>query len=638
MNKSVTEIDLRDNLFDVHVGLEFARMLLSSKIRHIDISENGFPSDVLASIEAAMSFSPSVWSSQNLQDALAEVSRLCPMARVNLFDVPDYLNATARFWQDEASTKHIMAAFHAPIAALRHIGANRGPRPESVEYKPERLQLLARMYAPFAVGAKGISLPPGRISIHGLFVLNLTPFCAKIAATVVAPLSGCLVPFPGINTPCTDMSGSSEVFLEVSSPGDVPDYMPQLRHWNARIALRVGEQRYVLDGSGGTDSGQLRAMFSIKDYPSTHNLVHEGRRACMLTLAWAQPARLSGVHLGELTERWEEYQKNPFPSQVELPKGHEPNMYHAVTSWIKPETGPTQSSFAALCDSGPVAVFVSHWWGSPLKQTLEALKRHAEGGEVNQRIWICSVANNQWRVAEELGDDIDISPFRQALDCSTCRCMALMLDTDGAPLKRYWCLYEIMTVMRLRQEGRSMELDLCSPEGVINRGSVRPEVGLKLAGMVAQIDVAAAECWRTEDKRMITDAINHHLGGFERMNEKIREFVADGLHIMYEGLTDQFNETTTMLGVGRSFGSGASPFARGMRPASPESPTEDIVARLMAELAEKDVEIERLKKDNQSFKLENGRLISELRTSKSVAKWVGAKRKLLGDKEPSRSP
>ena len=34
--------------------------------------------------------------------------------------------------------------------------------------------------------------------------------------------------------------------------------------------------------------------------------------------------------------------------------------------------------------------------------------------------------------------------------------MALMLDTDGAPLKRFWCLYEIMTVMRLRQEGRDM--------------------------------------------------------------------------------------------------------------------------------------------------------------------------------------
>jgi len=41
----------------------------------------------------------------------------------------------------------------------------------------------------------------------------------------------------------------------------------------------------MLDENDGADKGQLRIMFSIKDYPSLHrNLSHEGRRASMLTL------------------------------------------------------------------------------------------------------------------------------------------------------------------------------------------------------------------------------------------------------------------------------------------------------------------------------------------------------------------
>lgn len=613
VNTTITDIDLRDTLLDVQVGLDLARVLLNARIRKIDISENSLPDSVVASIEAAMSFSPTVWSSSNVQHALAEASRLCPIAEpVNLCNAPDYFEAIARFWQDEGSVKHIMAGLHAPIAACRP--TSRGPRPQSVEYKPERLRLLARMYAPWA---DGISLPSGRIGIHGLFILNLTPFSVTCSSTAINAHSGCLVPFPGLNVPCAEVTGDWEATLTISSPADSLSFLPQVQQ-TANVPLRVGEQRHELDASNdGAKSGDLRAMFSIKDYPAIPSLSYDGRRACMLTLVWAPPPRLSGVRLHELAGRFESYRRSPCATRDELPI--EPNMYQAVSAWIKPETGPSQSSLAALSDFGPVDTFVSHWWGSPLKQTLEALKRHMDGGDPNQRFWICSVANNQWRVSEELGDDIDTSPFRQALACGTCKSMALMLDTDGAPLKRYWCLYEIMTVMRLRNEGRPMELDLCTPDGVINRGSVKPEVGLKVASMVAQIDVAAAECWHDVDKRMITAAINQHLGGFERMNEQIREFVADGLHIMYEGLTEEFNQTSTMLGVGRNYGVSSSSLGS-------ES---DTVAQLRAELAAKDLEIAKLQKENERFKEENARLSHEARTTSSVNRWVGARRQRL---------
>jgi hypothetical protein len=414
--------------------------------------------------------------------------------------------------------------------------------------------------------------------------------------------------------------------------------------WIKHIALKVGEQREMLDENDGADKGQLRIMFSIKDYPSLHrNLSHEGRRASMLTLVWAPPARLSGVRLHELRERWQLYQKHPLASRKCLPKfPEEINMYHAVTSWIKPEAAPTQSSFAALCDFGPVDTFVSHFWGSPLNQTLESLQRHADTHEGHHRIWICSVANNQWRVAEELGDDIDTSPFRQALACDTCRCMALMLDTDGAPLKRYWCLYEIMTVMRLQKEGRNIMFDLCSPDGVINKGKMKTEASLRLGRMLADIDVEHAECWKEDDKRMISAAINLHLGGFQRMNEQIREFVVDGLRIMHGTITAEFNRTTTMLGFGNRIDSGTTDMS-GAWLQDPDSPTlscasygrEDTIAQLKAKLQERELEIEVLKKDNKRITLENTKLSqdntklhSDLRSAKAYAKFVGIHRKV----------
>lgn len=160
-----------------------------------------------------------------------------------------------------------------------------------------------------------------------------------------------------------------------------------------------------------------------------------------------------------------------------------------------------------------------------------------------------------------------------------------------------------------------MELDLCTPDGVINRGGVKPDVGLKLASMVARIDVAAAECWHEQDKRMITAAITQHVGGFQRMNEQIREFVADGLHIMYDGLTKEFNETSTMLGVRRSFGASLT--------------IEDSVARLQAELATKDLQIAKLQEENDRFRAENKRLSREARSASSITGWVGARRKCI---------
>jgi hypothetical protein len=290
-----------------------------------------------------------------------------------------------------------------------------------------------------------------------------------------------------------------------------------------------------------------------------------------------------------------------------------------------------------------VDTFISHWWGSPLKQTLDALIKHDPTQK--QRIWICSVANNQWRVAQELGDDIEASPFKQALASDSCKCMALMLDTDGAPLTRYWCLYEIMTVIRLRSNGRPMELDLCTPKGVINRGgNMKAEDVIKLSDMIANIDVAHAKCWQERDRNMITSAINEHLGGFEKMNMQIREFVEQGLHVMYGKLTERFHETHAKLGLGRSFHCkrqtspglipDEAPTSPGLTSDGILSPTvpsvcweetpEEIIKKLKQELEESKAENKRLRKENVLYHEECIKLREEDAKEKCVARFRGA--------------
>jgi hypothetical protein len=170
VNKSIRELDLRDNCFNNQVGLAITNSMLVNterRIRKIDVSENDFPPDIVSSIEATMSFSPSVWCGQNLQEALLEASSLCPGEHVKLFDLPDYLGAMTRFWKEEEDIKHIMAALHAPIATLRHIDFHRGPRPDGVEYKADRISFLARMYAPSCFSGRKLALPSGRISTNG---------------------------------------------------------------------------------------------------------------------------------------------------------------------------------------------------------------------------------------------------------------------------------------------------------------------------------------------------------------------------------------------------------------------------------------------------------------------------------------
>jgi len=287
-----------------------------------------------------------------------------------------------------------------------------------------------------------------------------------------------------------------------------------------------GERRYNLrstlaDGAGS--AGQLRCLYSVKDCGDKRT--GSGAQASMVTLIWSPPSSLRGVPLRDLKHYWQCQKK----SRSELSSSA--NMYEAVEHSILPSTAAAQSSLAELLDFGPAETFVSHWWGSKVESTLEALEKHCEGHDT-VRVWICSVANNQRRITEELGSDIDGSSFSQALHSKHCRAMALMLDDGCETLKRIWCLYEVLCVILMRDnhdhDQIPIEFDLCTSQGILNRGNLHTQA-MEIGELVSAIDVAHAQCSNPQDKVLIDAAIQLHLGGHEQMNCRIREAVDQSL-------------------------------------------------------------------------------------------------------------
>ena len=68
---------------------------------------------------------------------------------------------------------------------------------------------------------------------------------------------------------------------------------------------------------------------------------------------------------------------------------------------MQPLTKRSQSSYAELAGPSRVSWFISHYWGTPFRQTVDAICHHAkQQGAVDWQsttYWICTFANNSGR-------------------------------------------------------------------------------------------------------------------------------------------------------------------------------------------------------------------------------------------------
>ena len=62
--------------------------------------------------------------------------------------------------------------------------------------------------------------------------------------------------------------------------------------------------------------------------------------------------------------------------------------------------------------------------------------------DAKQIYWVCAYANNQWKLDEELVDDLKQTSFRKALD--NAEGTVTILDSGSVTFTRVWCCYEIL--------------------------------------------------------------------------------------------------------------------------------------------------------------------------------------------------
>ncbi|CAE7874708.1 PDIL1-4, partial [Symbiodinium sp. KB8] len=209
------------------------------------------------------------------------------------------------------------------------------------------------------------------------------------------------------------------------------------------------------------------------------------------------------------------------------------NMYYVVSNVVKPLTRPRKVSYAELAGSCCLQWFVSHYWGTPFCHFVGTVRKHAETlsdpSPVSWMLasyWVCSFANNQWRVEEEVGMSWDQSSFYLALRSGTCQGTVMVFDNDALPLTRSWCLFELLQTAELsRNDSRFLGLQICTPSGVMNHGQTNIELAMVISKKLADLNLRDAQASCLEDKHMIDRLVAERPGGFEQMNAYLTQAV-----------------------------------------------------------------------------------------------------------------
>jgi len=198
-----------------------------------------------------------------------------------------------------------------------------------------------------------------------------------------------------------------------------------------------------------------------------------------------------------------------------------PNMYDLVEKFIKPKTEKNRVAYAELLEPMEPQVFVSHWWGEEFVAFVRTLYNFDEliyKSEQTTVFWVCSFANRQWQV--NLGETLQESPFERALTAESCKHVLMVLDRNATPLRRIWCLYEVLRTHALKKDFHMGTENGMLTVGGEPQGKVRTDL-LDLTRKVIQIDASTATASRETDREMIVKEVDEVAG--------VEQF---GIHIM----------------------------------------------------------------------------------------------------------
>eukprot|EP00928_Gymnodinium_smaydae_P042233 TRINITY_DN28466_c0_g2_i1.p1 TRINITY_DN28466_c0_g2~~TRINITY_DN28466_c0_g2_i1.p1 ORF type:complete len:1290 (+),score=143.94 TRINITY_DN28466_c0_g2_i1:48-3917(+) len=227
------------------------------------------------------------------------------------------------------------------------------------------------------------------------------------------------------------------------------------------------------------------------------------------------------------------------------------NMYYLAGNVLLPLTATKRLSFAELIGPKVVKWFVSHFWGTPFQHFCDTLINHAQTVSSNAEdinYWICSMSVNQYKVAEEVGSNSENSSFFLAVRSETCIGTAMVLDDHVLPLRRSWCLFEVLqTLMLGNMNDRWQGLWLCTSTGVLHEGRGGVDVAMRIADELAKLRLQDASASVQADKDMIEGEIQKMPGGFDAMNSYVRKSICDALYKMKTSFDYDFADLVARL-------------------------------------------------------------------------------------------
>lgn len=276
------------------------------------------------------------------------------------------------------------------------------------------------------------------------------------------------------------------------------------------------------NGVDGTRLGHLKVVLGPKN---------------MLLIMWSPPAELRGMpiqqferFLSAVVEHEGQWECNTFVDgnliKVEKPPGSiDRNMYDACDNMIKPDMVCLDASYAELrTDYGPPDLFISHVWAEPAANTLQALRRLVQRSDPDKsamqipldcRVWFCTCCNNQSRVADELGSDVEQSPFARVIASSLCAQIAMINPLQA--LKRKWCNFEFSLAKR-----EELVIMFVTSTGVVQSGQVAPQTLHELAMECRDFHCVNATCASESDEVLINAAVER-MGGYDVLDLELRE-------------------------------------------------------------------------------------------------------------------
>lgn len=230
------------------------------------------------------------------------------------------------------------------------------------------------------------------------------------------------------------------------------------------------------------------------------------------------------------------------------------SMYYICSNLVIPVTEDCKLSYAELVGPRQVNWFVSHYWGTPFQEFVAAVRHNAKSdGAVDWQstaYWICTFSNNQWEVEAELGQgDYQESSFYKSLRSESCEGTVMVLDEQALPLRRAWCLFELLQTKLIASERASsfQGLLLCTSSGVLRNGKGGIEIAMKVATCLATLDLRDAKATDERDLVMIQSLVEKMPGGFHATNAFVRKSIRDCLILAHQNFEVDFGKLLEIL-------------------------------------------------------------------------------------------